>query len=366
MPLNKVAPMSLLVGLMVPFVTHQAIGGPYIPDFTELVGGSGAIGEWQATCGSANPGISLAVWQTGGAIMGANSPSPSILDGTFPWRDPLPQISGVWSPQFDGDMVSVEVPGGGTCTMRVEFNAVVSNPVVSFNGLDVQTRMEVGESFTRIAATDNLLVIGNSVESSGVPVLVFGEEAAGSLQVNGAVSTLFVTLHNSGNDPLFDFDQIGFVFSTVEEPLPLPSRDGQLSLAVIGEELVLSWPDTATFSAIEASPDLRSGNWSAVAVADPAKTTSHAILMDSIGDLRYFRGVRAANPGGTQLSVEQVGPTLVLTWSRKGAFSALESSPGLDGEWSVVEEANPLQSTSHTIFLSSPGGARFFRGVIPE
>ena len=71
--------------------------------------------------------------------------------------------SPVWCPQFDGDSIEIEVPGGAVCCVEVDFDAIVVNPVVSFNGLGPQTTMEVGVPISSIAGTPNMVVMDDSV-----------------------------------------------------------------------------------------------------------------------------------------------------------------------------------------------------------
>lgn len=214
----------------------------WITNFTSLtpgVGGS-ASGEWRdVTVDNTGAGVDTG-FVVNLATTGEMSPAvqPADISESFPWRDiqtgevidgftaPFP-VALPFAPQVSGDFPNIETEGAATSVMTFSFGAVITNPVLSFSDLDVQTTLMFNQSFTVLTSTGNLSQSGNNLNSlgvgnSGTNLAIFETEAAGSIQFTGDFTGLTFSAVNVGPDPDIDDDRTGYVVTTDSVPVAIP------------------------------------------------------------------------------------------------------------------------------------------------
>lgn len=229
----------------------------WITNFTSVtpgVGGS-ASGVWRdVTVDNTGAGIDTG-FAVNLATTGEMSPAvqPADIGEGFPWRDieggemingftaPF-AVSLPFAPQVNGDFPNIETEGMATSVMTFSFGAVITNPVLSFSDLDVQTTLMFNQSFTVLTSTGNLSKTGNNLNSlgagnSGTNLAIFGQEAAGSIQFTGDFTGLTFSAVNVGPDPDLNDDRTGYVVTTESIPVAIPEPSTGL-LAVIGMSLL--------------------------------------------------------------------------------------------------------------------------------
>lgn len=264
----------------------------YVSNFTALNGSVSATGVWRNQTSSTDTLIPVTLSQTGGAIRGTGVSNPSVIDNSAQWIDIPPFLVpplglDVFNPNFTGDSINVEVMGGATSVVTIHFHAQVVDPVISFTDVDTQTVMSVSSPFTVVGSSGNLGGTSTTVVPVGMAPF-FEEECAGSLRVNGTHTQLVITLQNNGISPTQDDDRTSFVVSTQVAPAALPPA-AALTIALVGSNLMLSWPSTNSFSQIRWSTNLIV--WEPVPGLDPTTTTSWQAALSQLGPRRYFRGI---------------------------------------------------------------------------
>ena len=224
----------------------------WITNFTSLtpgVGGS-ASGVWRdVTVDNTGAGVDTG-FVVNLATTGEMSPAvqPADITESFPWRNietgemingftALFPVTLPFAPQVSGDFPNIETEGLATSVMTFNFGAVITNPVLSFSDLDVQTTLMFNQSFTVLTSTGNLSHTGNNLNSlgtgnSGTNALIFDTEAAGSIQFTGDLTELTFSAVNTGPDPDIDDDRTGYVVTTGSVPVAIPEPSAGVLTAI--------------------------------------------------------------------------------------------------------------------------------------
>lgn len=239
----KISSLALAAGI---FSVHSA-DAVWITNFTSLTSGPGgsASGAWRDvtntnTGDGVDTGFVVNLTTTGDVKATTDPTLPSRIDESFPWRDiaafetvTLPDGTSLTTPfaidlpfatGTNGDFVNIETNGGSFSVVTFNFGARITNPMLSFSDIDVNTVMTFTDTFTVADSTSNLasspLTVSNNGTMAPIP---FEEEAAGSLQFTGTFTQLqFIVANNAtpGTE-----DRTGFVVSTdfIPEAIPEPS-----------------------------------------------------------------------------------------------------------------------------------------------
>ncbi len=274
----------------------------FVTNFTALNGAAGATGVWRNLTTATDLVIPVTFSQSGGAVKpNDGSSTQSRIDNSFPWQ-PLPPFAGganPFSPNFDGDYVNVETAESGTSTITLEFNATITNPVISFTDIEPRSTMTFTIPFTVIASTSNLSATTTTLTSNGSAAAndnlgLFGEEAAGSIKFTGTFDRIVFTVRVL---PAFGFganDRTGYVVSTMSAPVPpsdaLPPA---VSVAKVGDQIMLSWP-LGEFDEIQISAPSALTGFTAIPDLDPGTTSTWSEKVSVLGPHRFFRGARTS------------------------------------------------------------------------
>ncbi|MEP2774361.1 MAG: hypothetical protein ABJQ29_15975 [Luteolibacter sp.] len=268
----------------------------FVTNFTMLNDPEGATGKWRNLTTATDLGIPVSISQDGGRVRPDDgSSTESVIDDTFPWQ-PLPPIAGganAFSPNFDGDYINIETDEGSKATIVLEFNAMVTDPVISFTDIEERSTMAFTIPFTVIASTSNLSATSTTLTSTGDPAaddafMIFGEEAAGSIQFTGIFERIEFTVDVMTDPAYGPNDRTGYVVSTMTEPVPVLRP---INVAKVNDQIVLTWI-LGMYDAIEMSdPSVLSG-FEPIIGLDPQATDSYSADISVLGDSVFFRGVR--------------------------------------------------------------------------
>ena len=279
----------LLLGLGVSLFPSALLADLFVSNFTAINGTAGASGVWRNQTTATNLAIPVSLGQTGGTVKPVDHPTqPSRIDDSFPWSDVPPFFPNLFEPNFDGDFINIEVIGGQTATVTLNFNAQITNPSISFSDVDVDTDLTFPPTFTITAQSGNLARNGNTVAPTGASVIGLGTRGVGSIQFSGIYSQIVFTFAYGGLPT--NADRTGFVAATTTPPGAAPPP-AVVNLQLNGDQVMLSWPSGA-FSEIQSSADLSPASWQAIPGLDAASQTSWSGSKATLGPRRFFRGVR--------------------------------------------------------------------------
>lgn len=280
----------------------------YVSNFTAINGSSSAAGVWRNDTTSTDLSLPVSLSQTGGAIQPADgSSTQSIINPTGTeiynlWEDVpelFPILAGidVFDPNFVGDYINIETQEGATTTVTIDLGGLVTNPIISLTDVEYRTTLTFPAAISVRAGTSNLDVVGATLSSDGTtaageppfPNEIFGEEAAGSIQLSGTYSTIVFTVAVAlGDASVGSNDRTGYVIATETEPQPLPSAP-ELQISMPGSQIVLMW-NVGEFDSIEMSTTGLSG-WMPIPGLNPGLVGTWSEDVSTLGDHRFFRGV---------------------------------------------------------------------------
>lgn len=270
----------------------------FVTNFTALNGAAGASGVWRNQTSATDLSIPVTLSQTGGTVRpNDGSGTQSRIDNTFPWQ-PLPAGAGganAFSPNFDGDYINVETAEGGTATITLEFNAMITDPVISFTDIEARSTMTFTSPFTVIANTSNLSATSTTLTSTGDPAAndnfgIFGDEAAGSIKFTGTFERIVLTVQVFPAAGFGANDRTGYVVSTMTAPVPLPAPlPPTVNVTKMGDQIMLSWP-LGEFDEIQMSAPSALSGFMPIIGLDPKTTSSWSEDISALGSSRYFRG----------------------------------------------------------------------------
>ena len=236
----------------------------WITNFSSVTSGPGgsASGFWRDVAVS-NTGVGVdssfvvSLSTTGEVKSTTHLTQPSRIDESFPWRNlaagesvilpgdttptllpfavPLPFSVGA-----NGDFINVQTEGGASSVVTLSLGAQITNPMLSFSDIDVNTTLMFTSAFSVASGTSNLesgvaMQVSNDGTTAPPP---FDEEAAGSLQFTGTFTQLQFTIINTGPSQDGD-DRTGFVVSSLSEPVTIPEPGSCLFLTFAAGVLVL-------------------------------------------------------------------------------------------------------------------------------
>jgi hypothetical protein len=285
--------------MVLSFATSPVHADLFVSNFTALNGTSGASGVWRNQTAATDLTIPVQLSQTGGTVKPPGGSAESRIDNSFPWQ-PLPIFAGganAFSPNFDGDYINIETPEGGTTTVTLEFNALITNPVISLTDVEYRTTLSFPSTFTVLASTSNLSTTATTLTSNRSLAAndsfgVFGDEAACSIRFTGTFERIVFTVQVAvGDAGVGSNDRTGYVVSTMTAPVPLPSAPPALKIEKTGSQVMLSWPIGA-FTRIEMSAPSALSGWMPIPGLDPSSTTTWNVDPVTLGSSRFFRGVR--------------------------------------------------------------------------
>lgn len=249
---SKLTRVVLLCASCMPLTTTYAV---IAIDYSAV--GATATGEWSditnPSDGSGNGlGLFASMSVSGGTLLDVDTSStPSRIAEEFPWRDvaagetvvlpdgtvqvapismPLPFAAGT-----SGDFINVETNADSTSTVTINFGANVTNPLLSFSDIDLETTLIFTDAFSIASGTGNLQQSGMTVFNTGLAAstgqgldpfqalaydAIFDGEAAGSLQFSGVFQELIFQINN-GPDASGE-DRTGFIVTTLETPTAVP------------------------------------------------------------------------------------------------------------------------------------------------
>ncbi|MBK1855157.1 PEP-CTERM sorting domain-containing protein [Verrucomicrobiaceae bacterium 5K15] len=244
---------SLVLTSTLALLPIHSASAVWITNYTSLSPGMGgsASGVWREvmvdnTGAGFDTGFVVSLTTSGEVKSVADATHPSEINEGFPWRDldpgdtynGLPVIAPVslpFYPQVNGDFANIETDGMASSIVTFNFGAQITNPVLSFSDVDIQSDLVFTNSFSILTGTGNLMQSGNILSNSGsgssiADEAIFGEEAAGSIQFTGTFTQLQFTVNNAGPDPQDDDDRTGYVVTTEFAPVAVPEPSAALSL----------------------------------------------------------------------------------------------------------------------------------------
>jgi hypothetical protein len=274
----------------------------YITDFTALNGSVSAVGVWRnSTTATTVPASFVSLAQIGGAIKDINAGSQkSVVDSSFQWFD-IPQTPpfvpfpiDAFNPNYVGDFINVELKGGDVSVVIINFNALVSNPVLNFTDVDVQTTLVFTKPFTVVGGTSNLLATPTTVRTTGTNIgIPFDTECAGSLKFTGVYDRIIIGIVNIGPDPEDFDDRTGFSVATEALPVPLQAILPSMEIHMLANQILFTWPK-GTISYIRQNLNL-SSTWNTV--APNLENTDHWVTDRTLyGSRSFFQGVAPPPP----------------------------------------------------------------------
>ncbi|HVJ45589.1 MAG TPA: hypothetical protein VM511_04320 [Luteolibacter sp.] len=274
----------------------------YITDFAALNGSIGAAGVWRnSTTSSTVPLTYVSLSQIGGVVKPADTGTQrSIIDNSAPWQDIpsnppfVPFTIDCFNPNYDGDFINIELKGGGRAVVVINFNALVSDPVLNFTDVDVQSALIFNKPFTVVGGTSNLSATPTIVRTTGTNIgAPFYTECAGSLKFTGIHNQLIIGIYNAGTDPDAHDDRTGFSVSTEVLPVPLQVMFPSLAIHMTGDQLLFTWPK-GSISYIRQNTNL-SASWNNVATN--LENTDYWVTSKSMfGARSFFQGVAPPPP----------------------------------------------------------------------
>ena len=264
----KTTHLLVLLGVL-SSTTSTSYADLFVSNFTTLNGASGASGVWRNQTTATDLAIPVQVSQTGGTVRPADgSSTQSRIDNSFPWQ-PLPIFVGganPFSPNFDGDYINIQTQAGTTSTITLEFNALITNPVISLTDVEYRTTLSFPSAFTVLASTSNLSATATTLTSNRTIAAndsfgVFGDEAACSIRFTGTFERIVFTVQVAvGDAGVGNNDRTGYVVSTMTAPVATPGAPPVLVIGKTGAQIMLSWPIGA-FSQIQMSAPSVMGGW---------------------------------------------------------------------------------------------------------
>lgn len=228
--LPNIAPWAASVAVLA--FSASSAQAVWITNFTTEPSSTTATGVWRevtvANTGAGTDSGFVVNLTTTGLIKPTTDPTqPSRIDESFPWRDflgPSPFAAGV-----NGDFINIETDGGSTSTVTFNLGAQVTDPMLSFSDIDVDTVLTFTDSFTVADSTTNLASTATTVSNNGTDAgPPFDEEAAGSLQFTGTFTQLQFTITNNASPGTED--RTGFVITSANAPVPEPATSAMLVL----------------------------------------------------------------------------------------------------------------------------------------
>lgn len=231
--------------------TGEAVWTTNFQSVTSGVNGS-ATGVWRnVTDAQTGVGIDssfVVSLTTDGDVKAVDgSPVTSRIDDSFPWRDlaagevfdyegttigplpvavPLPFGAGI-----SGDFINIETHALGISTVTIGFGAIITDPMLSFTDIEVNSSITFNNSFNVVALTPNLTNMGLTVGNNGLGApSPFDDEAAGSLQFTGQFTELVFTVNNISTTME---DRTGYVVTSLLSPVAIP-EPSSLALFALG------------------------------------------------------------------------------------------------------------------------------------
>lgn len=280
----------------------QAGADLYITDFAALNGSIGAAGVWRnSTTSSPVPSTYVSLAQIGGTVKPADASSQrSVIDNGFQWADIpftppfVPFPIDCFNPNYNGDFINIELKGGDTAIVIINFNALVVDPVLNFTDVDLQTALIFSKPFTVVGGTSNLSATQTTVRTTGTNIgIPFDTECAGSLKFAGIHNQLIIGILNIGPNPETYDDRTGFSVSTNVLPVPLQVLFPSLAIHMTGDKILFTWPK-GSISYIRQNINL-SASWNNVATN--LENTDHWVASKStFGARSFFQGVAPPPP----------------------------------------------------------------------
>lgn len=274
----------------------------YITDFTALNGSFSAVGVWRnSTTSTSIPSTFVSLAQIGGIIKPLNAGDQrSIVDNTAQWFDIpsfppfVPFPIDAFNPNYTGDFINVELKGGDTSIVIINFNALVTDPVLNFTDVDIQTTLLFNKAFTVVGGTSNLSATPTSVRTTGTNIgAPFEMECAGSLRFPGVHDRIIIGIRNVGPDPEDYDDRTGFSVATNSIPVPITALLPSMEIHMTTTQILLTFRK-GTLSYIRQNLNL-SSTWTNVATN--LENTDHWVAdKATYGNRSFFQGVAPPTP----------------------------------------------------------------------
>lgn len=245
------APLSLIISIALSG-TGEAVWTTNFQSVTSGVNGS-AAGVWREVTntqtGAGNDSAFVVSLTTNGDVKAVDgSDVTSRIDESFPWRDlsagevfdfegttvgplpfavPLPFAAGI-----NGDFINIETDALGVSVVTIGFGSIITDPMLSFTDIEVDSSLTFTNAFTVVSLTPNLsntgLVVGNNGIGAPAP---FDDEAAGSLQFTGDFTELVFTVTNAS---MTMEDRTGYVVTSLLAPVAIPEPSSLTLLLGLG------------------------------------------------------------------------------------------------------------------------------------
>lgn len=298
---RRVIPHAALCGCLLFVLALPIRADLFVTNFTALNGATGASGVWRNQTTATDLTLPVTLAQAGGTVRpNDGSSTESRIDNSFPWQ-PLPVIGGganAFSPNFDGDYINIETAEGGTATITLEFNALITDPIISFTDIEARSTMTFTSPFVVVASTSNLSATATTLTSTNAPAAndsfgVFGEEAAGSIQFAGTFERIVFTVQVLPAAGFGANDRTGYVVSTMTAPVPIApvGLPPVVNVAKVGDQIVLSWP-MGELDEIQISSPSTLGGFMPIPGLDPHIMSTWSEDLSVLGSNRFFRGKR--------------------------------------------------------------------------
>lgn len=264
----------------------------FFTNFGTLGSNTEATGVWRNSTSGTDLAFPVSLNQSNGVILLESDDDPSETANGFPWADDPIIGTDLFNPNFSGDYINIEVSGGATVSVVIDFGAQVTDPTLLFTDVDTQTTLTfLTANPVKTGGLANMLVSGNTAKTSGVVVpLLFGstEETLGSLKFTGTFTKLEFTISNDGSDPINDEDRTGFCVATEFPPVALPAGSSPTVDIDVDDDVVTF--DWGAIGAINALLMLNDSNvWVTVPGSNPAGSSTYVGSKMVLGPTRLFR-----------------------------------------------------------------------------
>jgi len=145
---------------------------------------------------------------------------------------------------------------------------------------------------------------------------------------------------------------------------PPPSSSPILTINIVGNSIVVSWPATVTGYQLFQSPNLLPSSWTLVPITPVVTNGLNEVIFSPIPPgKQYFRLQSQASPSSPSLAINITVNSLVVSWPANVTGFRLTQSPNLlPSSWTAVTNTPVVTNgLNEVIFSPIPLDNRFFR-----
>jgi formylglycine-generating enzyme required for sulfatase activity len=138
---------------------------------------------------------------------------------------------------------------------------------------------------------------------------------------------------------------------------PVLAQTTTLSIALAGNQVVLSWPTTGTNYVLQTTSNLLLAHWSTVSPAPVLVNGQHTVTNPISGPQQFYRLSQ-----GVILSIAPAGNQVVLSWPTWASNYVLQSTTNfLPAAWNIVSPAPVVVNGQNTVTNPISGPQQFYR-----